>query len=836
MQPNRYIKFIVIVGYAILVALAVFGIVWINNELVKFSETNKPLEPPKELVIINSTLTTMYQAEGTLGLLTIQKDSVLKQEYDSLMTVVFLQIDSLKNVSIDLDFTTSVDSLATLLLQKKKNKEKLVQLMDHFENTTIKEITREVVLSQRNLDELNNILLNNKTEFVEDTTLIVGERKGFFKRIRDAIVSDHPDTLRQISNRSSHTNIDEVVLPVLTDTIIEFIKEVNLVSQKKNASVVRQMVQQQSELYAMNEQTISQINEIMDRIESYEYMNRLSLIEKREITLKRSSDGVALIAFLALIVAIFFMSWILYSISVSQRMQREIVKAKKVVDDLLLSREQLLLTISHDIKAPISSIIGYLELMKKDKSSKKNSYYVENMQHSSVHILDLVKNLLDFHSLHSEQQKINQMPFYPKSLLTNIYESFIPSADAKELNFTLQINIDSDFGELHYLSDPYRIRQILNNILSNAIKFTPKNGSVTFSVSIEALDKKDIYLILSVEDTGPGIKEEDKARVFDEFKRLHYSGTEVEGSGLGLNIAQKLSQLLGGTIELDSTQGKGSVFTVKIPLLPFEGHGSEFMEIDNLQNGKYIRKSKEISKKIKILFIDDDIVQLNLLAELMKRENLNAETCSSAIEALQLIQKEQFDIIFSDIQMSDMNGFELVERIRSAAFSNSSNTPIIGLSANSHISEAKYKEAGFSGFLSKPFTSKQLFEVIYSHVMIEQEQIVKPSFPRKDEGFATLTQFAGSDTDAAKTIIHSFIDENKKNLDALDIAFEKEDWDTISGISHKMIPLMKMISAKELVSLLQEYENGSQSKENKVLLLNYIRDVLKAAEGFLNKQ
>ena len=835
MQPNQYIKFIVIVGYAILVALAVFGIVWINNELVKFSETSKPLEPPKELVIISNTLTTMYQAEGTLGLLTIQKDSVLKQEYDSLMAVVFLQIDSLKNVSIDLDFTTSVDSLATLLLQKKKNKDKLVQLMDHFENNTIKEITREVVLSQRNLDELNSILLNNKTEFVEDTTIIVGERKGLFRRIRDAIVSDRPDTLKQVSNRSSQTNTDEILLPLLTDTIVDFIKEVNLVSQKKNASIVRQMVRQQSELYAMNEQTISQINEIMDKIEFYEYSNRLSLMEKREITLKRSSDGVALIAFLALIVAVLFMSWILYSISVSQRMQRELVKAKKEVDDLLLSREQLMLTISHDIKAPISSIIGYLELMKKDKSSKKNNYYVENMQQSSVHILDLVKNLLDFHSLHSEQQKINQMPFYPKSLLTNIYESFIPSADAKGINFTLRIDIDS--GEQHYLSDPYRIRQILNNILSNAIKFTPKNGSVAFSVSIEVLDKKDTYLIMSVKDTGPGIKEEDKARVFEEFKRLHYFGTEVEGSGLGLNIAQKLSQLLGGTIELDSTQGKGSVFTVKIPLLPFEGHESESVEIDNQQSGTDIWKNKEISKKIKILFIDDDIVQLNLLAELMKRESLNADTCSSAIEALQLVQKEQFDIIFSDIQMSDMNGFELVERIRSAAFSNSSNTPIIGLSANSHISEAKYKEAGFSGFLSKPFTSKQLFEVIRYHVVVDQEQEEQNyTSLKKDEGFVTLTQFAGNDADAAKTIIHSFIDENKKNLEALDIAFEKEDWDTIAGISHKMIPLMKMISAKELVSLLQKYENGSQSKENKVLLLNHIRDVLKAAEEFLKKQ
>ena len=831
MQQSRYIKIIVIIGYAILVALAVFGIVWINNELVRFSETSKPLEPQKELVIISNTLTTMYQAEGTLGLLTIQKDPILKQEYDSLMNVVFLQIDSLKNISIDPDFTVSVDSLGVLLLQKKKNKEELVKLMDHFESNTIKEITREVVLSQRNMDELNNILLNNKTEFVEDTTIIVGEKKGFFKRVRDAIVSGHPDTLKQISNRT-HTNTDEIVLPILMDTITEFIKEVNLVSQKKNASIVRQVVQRQTELYEMNEQTISQINEIMSKIESYEYTNRLKLMDEREATLKRSSDGVALIAFLALIVAIFFMSWIIYSISVSQRMQKEIEKAKKAVEDLLLSREQLLLTISHDIKAPISSIIGYLELMKKDKTSKKNNYYVENMQQSSVHILDLVKNLLDFHSLHSGQQKINQMPFYPRSLLTNIYESFIPFADTKDLAFKLKVDIDSDE---HYMSDPYRIRQVLNNILSNAIKFTPNNGSVVFSASIEVLDKKNTYLIMSIKDTGPGIKEEDKARVFEEFRRLHYSGTEVEGSGLGLNIAQKLSQLLGGAIEIDSIQGKGSTFTVKIPLLLFESSKNGILAANYQLSEKAVSENKEVNKKIKILFIDDDIVQLNLLAELMKRENLNAYTCSNAIDALPLIQKEHFDIIFSDIQMSDMNGFELVERIRSATFSNSSNVPIVGLSANSHVSESKYKEAGFSGFLSKPFTSKQLFETIQFHMATEQINTKNHSV-KKGDGFKNLAQFAGNDACAAKTIIRSFIDENNKNLEVLEAAFEKGDWDTIVSVSHKMTPLMKMIAAKDLVVLLQEYENGSQSKENKVLLLNYIKDVIKEAEEFFKKQ
>jgi signal transduction histidine kinase/FixJ family two-component response regulator len=681
--------------------------------------------------------------------------------------------------------------------------------MNDFEQNTVKEITRTTILSQKDLDKLNNIV-NNNHELSRDTSVIVGEKKGFFKRIKDAIKSPQPDTLKQISSHSQTSSADFIV-PTKTDTVAEFFREVNQAALKKNAALVVQVIQRQNELYTTNEQTIAQINKIMDEIELREYRSHLDLIWEREATLKRSSNGVAFIAFLALAIAIIFMSWTIYSITASQRLQREIEKAKIVVENLLISREQLLLTITHDIKAPISSIIGYLELMKKDKPTAKMEYYIENMQQSSVHILDLVRDLLDFYSLDHGQQKINPMPFSPYMLVSNVYESFIPDADKKELNLKLEMGINPD---VDYISDPYRIRQILNNLLSNAVKYTPEKGFVTLSASIET-KKDNAFLILSVRDTGSGIKEKDKTKIFEEFRRLEYTGVGVEGLGLGLNISNKLSQLLGGSIEIDSTWGKGSVFTLKIPL---RASGEE----------------KNIDRNVKILFIDDDVVQLNLLAELMKRENIAAYTCSNALDALQLIQEEQFDIIFSDIQMADMNGFELVERIRAATFNHSSQIPIIGLSAHSHIPEAKYKEAGFSGFLSKPFTTEQLFDIILLYANVNYENSEKN--PDMNAGFVALTQFAGSDTEAENRIIRSFIDENNKNLELLEGAFEEKNWKTVADISHKMISLMKMIAAKELVSLLQDYEMGSHSEENKLPLLNLIRKQIKEAEIFLEER
>jgi signal transduction histidine kinase/CheY-like chemotaxis protein len=810
MRQSRNTKLIVIAGYGIMVALSIFGIVWIYREWLKYSELTEPRRERKELVILSNTLATMYHAEGTMGLLTLVTDTELSVEYDSLMTTVFNQIDYLKNISEEPYLNNLLDNLNVLLLKKQENTGELILLMKSFQDNTIRETTQKTIINRKDLDMLDSLLINTLQQF-EDTTKIVGEKKGFFKKIGDVFKNNDTDTVKAINSRSSATQ-QELIIPFVKDTIVEFIKEINLVTQKKNAAVAYQLMLKQSELYSMNEKTTAQINRIMNEIETKDYQINLELMDERAETIKRSSIIISIIAMAAIFIALIFMSWIIHSITISQRLQREIEAGKKHVEKLLASREQLLLTITHDIKAPISSILGYLELMMKDKPSSRDGYYIENMQHSATHILNLIRNLLDFHSLDINGQKIEKLPFSPYILLTDIYESFIPETQKKKLKFELRLNIDK---EGNYISDPYRIRQIANNLLSNAVKFTPSKGSIFFSAELTK-NKRKTELLISVHDTGPGIKEQDKERIFDEFSRLDYTGKGIEGSGLGLSISGKLVHLLGGSISVDSTLGEGSVFTVTLPL---DGIVSD--RVKELATN-YVNTSL-----LKILFIDDDIVQLNLLTELLKRDGMIPSTCSGSLDALRLLQQEHFDIIFSDIQMPDMNGFELVERIRMSDFEGSKTVPIIGLSANSHLSEAKYKEAGFSAFLTKPFTTEQLLDAIYKYT--GKENTKKNSVQGK-RSFDALTEFAGDDPNARRSIMHSFITETHKSCISLEQAFATGDWETIRNISHKMIPLMKMISAKKMVSLLQDYENGSQSKENELLLLKLIQEKIEEAE------
>ncbi len=817
-------KLIVIIGYIVLISLSALGIVLIYMELLKFSKVNEPSDERKELVIIGNTLSSLYQAEGAAGLLAVEVSPNLKQKYDSLINLTIGHIDSLKVISNEPELTFRLDTVASLVFEKQKNTWEIIQLLNTIETHTTKNVSRSTVLTPANVEDLNELLLQqqNNSEKTVDTTVVQGPKKGLFRRISDAIKSDSQNSVTQITQNVVN-NFDTLVVPAINDTIKERINEIFYITQKRNASIISRLTNRQNILYRANEKLTAEINQIMRGIEKREYNNTVKLLKEKTETIQRSSKIVSIVGISALAMTIIFLSLAIRSISVGQRLQKELERAKKVAENLLQSRERLFLTITHDIKAPISSIIGYIELLLKNKPGPKESGYIENMLHSSEHILDLIKNLLDFHALESKDQNHpgNQMVFSPYTLTSDIFESFIPIAQKKKLEFQFECKIDKN---KYYSSDPYRIRQIVNNLISNAVKFTQANGLIIFTATITEQDNQS-QLVLSVKDNGPGIKEENMALLFQEFQRFNNS---VEGYGLGLPITERLTKALGGSITVDSSLGKGSDFTVTIPLFPTD----EITNKKNISGGNsgIGIEIPAIATDKRILFIDDDIIQLNLYSELLKQKGFSPIISSASGEALNLLQKIRFDIVFSDIQMPDMNGFELVEHIRNSSFEGASSIPIVALSAVP-IPEQRLLEAGFSGFLSKPFTSKQLFFVI-EQFLANQLSLENSSYENNNKGFYSLIEFASDDKNAARAILQTFIDESKKNIELLKKAYQNDDWEEIKQISHKMLPTMKMISAKEIICILQEHQNNNRKKENETILLDLICEEIEKAEEF----
>ena len=798
---------IVIAGYCLLVALAMTGIVTIYLEVVKSQRQSRDdSDLKKELINLSNTLTTMYQAEGTASLLALADNNEhLKLEYDSLTNRVFDQIDSLRIISTDSLINCSIDSLSSLLLQKRKYAMEMFQLMAQIDKDIVKEFMKRTVINRTDVDKLKSLLADVTNE-KSDTVQVIAEKKGFFQRVRD-VVRSNTDTLTHIS-KSSSVETKELMIPLLSDTIINFIQQIDKHVKQKNTKIVRLLVNRQQELYVIKELTGEQINKIMEAMKEREYQASMELLNEKNESLKRSSSLVAIVGLLALVVAVFFMSWTLHSLNKAQQLQKSIQEAQKHAEKLLISREQLIYTITHDIKAPLSSIIGFLDLLiSEGQLSQKQHYYLSNMYSSASQIQDLVRNLLDFHSIEREQPQLTSIVFSPDSLIHNIYESFLPLAQKKKLVFDLNITFPTNET---FLSDPYYIRQIVNNLLSNAIKFTPENGRV---VLISSPEKQNRWKI-SVQDTGPGIDPEDQVKVFDEFVRLDKQKNDVEGTGLGLAISKNLATLLGGTIEIESEKGSGSTFILTVPLTSV---AKKTVSLPNQTSGR-------------ILFVDDDQVQLNLLSELMKREGLPCICCLSAYEALDYLRETSVDLIFTDIHIPDMEGFELVKQIRESNFPQAATIPVIAFSADSQKSESELKETGFNGFLLKPFTLNQLLDVIEQHTSFKRKTEESSSKDEDGFGWQKIMDFATDDPEVAIKIIDSFIEETNKDREHLKIAFQKKDNEAIKQISHKMLSLMRMISAHEIASILTDSEKVAISKEKRATLFRLLEGTIEDAK------
>ncbi|MCL2650389.1 MAG: ATP-binding protein [Candidatus Azobacteroides sp.] len=823
-KKKQHTKSIVVVGFIIMALLCILGIILINKELINFSESSDTSAERRELVVTNNFLASFYKMESVGNLLIAELLPGSPAEYDSLRVETFAQIDSLRNVTNDAVIVEHLDSIKYLLDIKTANIQRMLSLLDSISAQPPKEVVKKTIVSHRDFSDLQDILFQsfNRINNVEDSVFVTTEKKSFMHRVKN-IFSNASDSSLVVSKRKEEMR-DSILVPVLVDTLTQYIQELSWGYESRHRLLTQRLIRRQNEMYHVNESMSSQINMILQSLKEREYETSMTLMNAKEATLRHSSGIVSIIGILASLTTLLFLIMTLTSISNSQRYRRRLENANKYAEDLLEARGRLILSITHDIKAPISSIIGYIELLSKDKLSEKERYYVENMQHSSEHILELVKNLLDYHSLESDKQDIQNMPFYPGILFKDIYQSFVPIAQKSDIEFRFECDLKETQS---YESDPYRIRQICENLLSNAIKFTRATGKVLFSVSFVSAGEKTDLLFVSVKDTGPGISKENQEVIFDEFKRVDFHKGKIEGSGLGLTITKKLVSLLNGKISLISNLGEGSEFDVEIPLQKTEK--KQFDVQDSSSDSTKIILNKEEKK---ILFIDDDIVQLNLYSELLKSEGFQTTICRNPLDALSLIQTSQFDLIFTDIQMPGMNGFELVERIRMGTFNGAKTLPVVALSASSKVSEQRFEEAGFSGFMPKPFTSESMLQVIHQFFGVQDYQC-----PSRTEGeekkFMSLMEFAPEDPEAGKVIILSFIAESKKNIQIIHTALAGNNWEQIKKAAHKMLPLMRMISANELAEMLVEIEMGSKDARKAKKVIRLTENQLNEAEEFL---
>ena len=448
---------------------------------------------------------------------------------------------------------------------------------------------------------------------------------------------------------------------------------------------------------------------------------------------------------------------------------------------LIASRKKAVHTITHELRTPLTAITGYAGLMEKERDADKTGMYIQNIQHSSGRMREMLNTLLDFFRLDNgkEQPVISLCKI---STITHILETeFMPIAMNKGLVLTVTNHTDAVV-----LSDKERILQIGNNLLSNAMKFTD-SGSVSLTT-----DYDNGILKLFVEDTGTGMTEEEQQRVFVAFERLANAAAK-DGFGLGLSIVQRIVSMLGGTIRLESEKGKGSRFTVEIPMQT----AGELPERINQTRIHHDRTFHDV------IAIDNDEVLLLMLKEMYVQEGVHCDICTNVAELMELIRKKEYALLLTDLNMPEINGFELLERLRTSNVGNSKTIPVVVTTASGSCSKEELMERGFADCLPKPFSISELIEVS-DKCAINGNRNEKPDF-------TSLLSYGNE-----AVMLEKLIAETEKEMRSVRDAEQRKDLQELDDLTHHLRSSWEILRAdqplRELYKLLHsEYISNNEA-------------------------
>ena len=420
--------------------------------------------------------------------------------------------------------------------------------------------------------------------------------------------------------------------------------------------------------------------------------------------------------------------------------------------------------------------------MQKDCDVDKIGAYIQNIRQSSERMREMLNTLLSFFRLDNGKEQTNFSPCQI-SAITHILETeFMPTAMNKGLALTIINQTDTVV-----LTDKERILQIGNNLLSNAIKFT-ENGSVSLTT-----DYTNGMLTLIVEDTGTGMTEEEQQRIFGAFERLSNAAAK-DGFGLGLSIVQRIVSMLGGTIQLESEKGKGSRFTVKIPMQTAE-------ELPERINQTRIHHDRTFHD---VIAIDNDEVLLLMLKEMYAQEGIHCDTCTDAAELMELIRKKEYSLLLTDLNMPDINGFELLELLRTSNVGNSRDIPVVVTTASGSCGKEELIEHGFTECLFKPFSISELMEISNKCAM-NAAQNEKPDF-------TSLLSYGNE-----SVMLEKLITETEKEMQAVREAKQRKDLQELDALTHHLRSSWEILRADQPLRELYKLLHSDGTPDDKTI-------------------
>ena len=733
-----------------------------------------------------------------------------------------------------------IDTLVELIHMKRENTKRVAQLMAFDNRDAFYRDKVQALQSGRDSVVIHSKLYGQHGQR-EKVYEIIKSKRGFFRRLGDAFRRQHADTVG-VTNILHDTKADSTAQRInIADSVANILTDIQNEEQKQNSRQQENVAARLNRLQRVSLQLSQRTGLLLEHIQREEKNALQKALGHATQSRHKMVVRIAIIGLVAILIAALLVAYILRDIKRERRDRQRIVEAKTETERIMAQRERLLLTITHDIKAPAASIAGFIELLSEQVSRPKPLAYIDSMRHSAIHLQQLVAALLDYHLLESGKAERHDVSFVPQQLAKNCVEEFKPMAAEKGLDITLG-TLTPNCGDL-WRSDAFRVKQIMSNLIGNAVKYTDRGG-----VKVEIRISPRQHLIIYVSDTGRGMSQADCQRIFDAFTRLP-NGQGKEGVGLGLSITREVVQMLGGTITVTSEEGKGSCFTVSLPIKKEEKKQKKDVE-ENVASVETDRSSTEAKEattenndatngandatngnndattEINILAVDDDALQLELFKEMAQKiggAKLNISTTTSASEAIKLAEETKPQIMFTDIEMPEMSGKDMLKHVKNSDMST------VAMTAHDPSIMTSLKKAGFSTCLFKPFNAATLAATL---AQITRLPLSVKAAEQKASFFAPLTAFAEGDTEAEREILTQVGESIKEYRQMLEQGLksngEELQRDSISRAAHKAMPLLSMLQPGQcgwLQAITPEHIKDSSAENSTALAMRLEKEL-----------
>lgn len=818
MKPDVGFRLKIIFSYLLLVALAIATGWYVYRHVYPFlfQSEDRREEILERSLLISNTISLLYEAEW-LGTRFIQDPKAENYDlYRNALDKVDLMLDSLGRGTVmerQLEILEGIDSL---LIYRDTNIRQIAQQQSELSRRSSREVQKKVDRALPQLPTMTQVpklaevtsrpmppvVIRKEIIYDTITTAVRRPRQTFFERLGNAFSpSRMQDSITEIKQiRRTITDSLVRIIPgtpqpvaqqtTSRDTVVQAVMRVLDDVEEERQRQMRAISIQLEQLIETDRALNLQINKLLEELNQEWFSSTLSALETRRASLEQAGSSLSILGVAALFIILLSTLLIFTDLNKSRRYRRDLEVARNRAEDLMKSREKLLLTVTHDIKAPLSAIIGYLDLLRhpSDKSAEQQlKEYLDPMMHSAGHVMELLANLLEYYRLEAHKTQLNPVVTPLRRLFEEAIAVFTPTANKKGVTLSLHTAVPPS---LCVITDPLRVRQVILNLLSNAVKFTDK-GHIDLHVSLDGTE-----LFFSVYDTGTGISPEAQQRIFEEFMRVETSRSpDKEGVGLGLSIVKRIVDLFKGNITISGNEDSGSTFSVSIPVERTEEQAREQdLAVQPVSPGPS-------PDPLRVLVVDDDPAQLSLSSEMLRLSGHLVATASGVQAALALISTLPVDVVLTDIQMPNGNGFLLLEQIRRI-----SRVPVIAVTANGLYSSQHFMEKGFAAHLPKPFVKAQLNRVLAP---------LDPLVPYDLFSLSDMGKMVEGDLDAVTQVLRVFFAAAGDSVNAMEASLEQGDYGRIGSIAHKMLPMFRQLRSP-LVKDLEILERSGKEDPSRI--------------------